>query len=377
MRDETLIIGAGPAGLAVAACLRRAGRALAIVEREQAIGPAWRRHYDRLHLHTVKRHSALPFHPFAAGDPTYIPRARFVEYLEDYARTFELAPELGVNVERIESLAGGGFAVATSAGARQCRFVVVATGCNAAPIRPTLAGAERFGGIIVHSAEYRSGAPFAGKRVLVVGVGSTGGEIAVDLVEHGAAAVDLCVRGPAHLVRRDPFGIPAQLLALSTAWMPPAVVDPLFRALVALTVGDLSRWGVRAPAEGIVAQLERTGRIPLIDVGTIDLLKAGKVVARPAVRELVAGGARFVDDSGADYDAIVLATGFRPALAGLLPRAAELLDERGLPRQSGRESALPGLYFVGFHVPITGMLREIGREARRVARAIARDAART
>jgi indole-3-pyruvate monooxygenase len=368
--EETLIIGAGPAGLAVGACLRRAGRAFAIVEREREIGPAWRRHYERLHLHTVKRHSALPYMRFAAGDPTYIPRARFVAYLEEYARAFELAPELGVTVERIEPRDGGGFAVTTSAGVREHRSVVVATGYSHAPHRPALAGEERFGGAVLHSADYRSGAAFAKKRVLVVGSGNTGGEIAVDLVEQGAAAVELSVRGPVHVVARDPFGLPAQVLGLATAWIPVAARDPMFRMLVKMTVGDLSRWGLRAPEEGIVAQLERTGRIPLIDVGTIALIKEGKIVVRPDVAALTAGGATFTDGSAGDYDAIILATGYRPRLAAMLPAGADLLDERGLPRTSGRESALPGLFFVGFRVPITGMLREIAREARRVAAAI-------
>lgn len=368
---ETLIVGAGPAGLAAGACLRRAGRDFAIVERDDAVGASWRRHYERHHLHTVKRHSALPFRPFAADEPEYVPRAHVVAYLEDYARAFSLAPELGVTVERAEPAPGGGWRVATSAGARDCRFLVFATGYNRVPYRPSFAGQERFGGAIVHSADYRSGAPFAGRRVLVVGLGNTGGEIALDLVEHGAAAVDLCVRGPVHVVARDPFGLPAQRLALASAWIPVAVRDRLFRALVRLTVGDLSRFGLRAPGEGIVAQLERTGRIPLIDIGTVALVKAGRIGVRPDLRELVAGGARFVDDAEADYDAIVLATGYRPALASLLPGAGDVLDERGLPRRFGRESERPGLFFVGFRPPITGMLREIAREARRVATTIA------
>ena len=374
MRTETLIVGAGPAGLAVGACLRRAGRELAIVEREAAVGSTWRRHYERLQLHTVKRHSALPFRPFPDQDPKYVPRARVVDYLEDYARAFELAPTFGVNVERVEPMADGGWRVETSAGARECRFLVIATGYNHTPHRPALAGQERFAGTLLHSADYKSGAPFAGRRVLVVGSGNTGGEIAVDLVEHGAAAVEMCVRGPVHVVRRDPFGMPAQVLGLATAWIPVGARDPMFNLLVKMTVGDLSKWGLRPPDEGIVAQLQRTGRIPLIDVGTIDLLKAGKIVVRPDVRELTAGGASFTDGATADYDAIVLATGYRPQLAGLLPRDADVLDERGLPRHSGRESELPGLFFVGFKTPITGMLREISREARRVASAIARRA---
>ena len=118
--------------------------------------------------------------PFAAADPTYVPRARVVSYLEDYARTFELAPDLGVAVERIEPKGGGGWRVTTSRGAREHRFVVIATGYNDTPNRPALAGEQVYGGKILHSADYRSGAPFAGKRVLVVGSGNTGGEIAVD-----------------------------------------------------------------------------------------------------------------------------------------------------------------------------------------------------
>src|SRR5206468_3091731 len=162
-------------GLAVGACLRRAGREFAIVEREREVGASWRRHYERLHLHTVKRHSALPYRAFADDDPQYVPRARVVAYLEEYARAFDLSPVLGV------------------------------------------------------------------------GCGNTGGELAVDLVEAGAAVVDLSVRGPVHIVLRDPFGVPAQRLALATAWIPLAARDRMFRLMVKLTVGDLSRWGLTAP----------------------------------------------------------------------------------------------------------------------------------
>jgi cation diffusion facilitator CzcD-associated flavoprotein CzcO len=364
---ETLIVGAGPAGLAVAACLKRAGREAGIVERERTVGSAWRRHYERLHLHTVKAHSSLPHLPFPRDFPKYVPRARFVEYLDAYASAFELRPELGVTVERAEPI-DGGWRVETSAGSRESRFVVIATGYNRAPHRPQFAG--RFDGTILHSAEYKSGQPFAGQRVLVVGVGNTGGEIAVDLVEQGAAAVDLCVRGPVHVVKRDPFGIPAQVMGLMTAWIPLPVRDPMFKLLVKMTVGNLSRWGLTAPDEGIVAQVNRTGRIPLIDIGTVALIKEGKIGVRPDLRELTAHGATFADGAAAEYDAIVLATGYRPSLEKLVP--ASVLDERGLPRRHGCESEVKGLFFAGFNSPVTGMLREIGREARRIAAEIAR-----
>ena len=368
---ETIVIGAGPAGLAVAACLRHAGREVVVIDRAAEIGSAWRGHYQRLHLHTAKKHSSLPYRPFPREWPTYISREQFLTYLEDYARAFELAPRLSETVTRAQPT-GGGWRVETSAGVHESRFLVIASGYNAVPHRPPLAGEERYKGAIVHSSGYRDGEPYHEKRVLVIGAGNTGAEIAIDLREHGATSVDLCVRGPIHVVKRDVFGIPAQVLAILTSWIPVRVLDVIFRGLVAITVGNLARYGLVRPREGIVAQIDRLGRIPLIDIGTIGLIRKGEIRVRPDIREITAGGAIFVDGAPAEYDAIVLATGVRPRLDAFLDRAAgAVLDERGYPRRCGREAEIPGLFFVGFHNAVTGLLREIGREAKNVATAIA------
>ena len=90
---NTIIIGAGPAGLAVGAVLRRAKVPFVMLERAARIGDSWHRHYDRLHLHTPKSHSALPHHAYPRAYPRYPSRQQFVEYLDDYARTFALEPE--------------------------------------------------------------------------------------------------------------------------------------------------------------------------------------------------------------------------------------------------------------------------------------------
>ena len=364
---ETVIIGAGPAGLAVAACLRVANREFVLIDRAAEVGSAWRRHYERLHLHTAKRYSSLPHKRLPKDWPTYIAREQFVSYLEDYARTFELAPRLGESVTRAQPR-DGGWRVETSKGTLESRNLVIATGYNAVPYRPTLAG--QFAGSMVHSAEYKNAAGYKGKRVLVVGAGNTGAEIALDLCEQGASAVDLCVRSPIHVVKRDVFGLPAQILAILTNWIPLGIRDAMFRALVAITVGDLSRFGIRKPREGIVAHIDRVGRIPLIDIGTVALIRDGRIRVRPDVRTLTEKGAEFVDGATGEYDAIILATGFRPQLEAFLERASDVLDERGYPRRCGRETELPGLYFVGFKNAVTGLLREIGREAERVSGSI-------
>lgn len=103
--------------------------------------------------------------------------------------------------------------------------------------------------------------------------------------------------------------------------------------------------------------------------GTIARIRRGQIEVLPGVTSFVPRGARFVDGIERDFDGVVLATGYRPAVAAFLAPAADVLDAEGVPTASGAET-LPGLYFCGFRVAPTGMLREIGREARRITRAI-------
>jgi indole-3-pyruvate monooxygenase len=366
-RTGTVIVGAGPAGLAVAACLSRAGSPYVLLERETSVAPMWRRHYDRLHLHTSKACSALPFRPFPADFPLYVPRDKLVAYLEDYAREFGIVPRLGEAVDAI--VPGDRWTVRTQNSEISAANVVIATGYNQTPVVPTFPDQERFKGVILHSRDYRSGKAFAGRRVLVVGSGNTGAELAVDLVESGATTVDLCVRGPVHVVRRDPFGIPTQHLAIVGSYLPIAVQEVIYAAVVAATVGDLSRWGLRRPAEGIVRQITEKGRIPIIDVGTVALVESGRIGVRPGIRAFTDSGVRFDDDREHPYDAVVLCTGYLARVDRFLPDAADVLDDRGCPTRHGVESR-PGLYFLGFRNPITGNLREIAIEAQRIAAAV-------
>src|SRR4051794_39675385 len=106
-KTEAVIIGAGPAGLAVGACLQRAGIPFLILEEAEQVGASWRRHYERLHLHTDKRHSQLPYFAFAKEVPPYPSRAQVVDYLEAYARHFDLRPLFGQKVLSIRREEGG------------------------------------------------------------------------------------------------------------------------------------------------------------------------------------------------------------------------------------------------------------------------------
>src|ERR1700722_14697026 len=196
-----LIVGAGPAGLAAAACLKRRNVDALVLEAGPSLAPSWRNHYDRLHLHTVKQQSQLPGLPFAKDLPRYVSRADFIAYLESYAARFSIAPRTGEAVRRIGA-ADGGLVVESARARHRARAVVVATGYSRVPNPERLPGQERFRGPVVHSSSYRNADPFAGQRVLVVGAGNTGAEIALDLAERGAKPT-LAVRAPVNVVPRD------------------------------------------------------------------------------------------------------------------------------------------------------------------------------
>jgi hypothetical protein len=365
-----LIVGAGPAGLATAACLKQRGIDALMLEAGPTLGVSWRNHYDRLRLHTVKQQSNLPGLPFGDALPRYVSRADFVAYLEAYAARFEIAPRTGEAVRRVTPAGEAGFVVESAGGVHRARAVVVAAGYNRRPNPERLPEQERFRGALLHSSAYRNGAPFAGQRVLVVGAGNTGAEIALDLAEHGAAPT-LAVRSPINVVPRDLLGMPIQLTAIRLQRAPLKVADGIGRLAGWLAFGNLTRQGFPRPAAGPISAIIKRRRIPLIDVGTIDAVKQGRIAVKPGVARLTETGAVFADESAADFQAIVLATGFRPALEEFLA-VPGVLDEDGMPRDWHGGGVCPNLFFVGYEILPSGHLRQIALRAEAVAAEICR-----
>ncbi len=366
MTRPTLVIGAGPAGLAVAASLKRCGLPVRLVDRAPTIGHSWRHHYRRLHLHTAAEHSHLPFLEMPAHYPTYPSREQVVAYLEDYARHFGLEPELETDITcaKRNSSHKGFWQLDTSRGPIEADALVVATGYSSSPVRPTWPGLETAAFQVMHTADYRDGAPFAGKSVLIVGAGNSGAEIAIDLWEHGARPT-MAIRGPVHVVPRDLFGIPAQTLSIALDHLPHAVADRLSEPLRDLLIGDLTPFGIRRPNRGPLSLLTATGRVPLVDIGTVALIRQGAILVRPDLARVDGDHVIFVDDRRDRFDLILLATGYRASFDRWL-HCPEALDSRGLPRRHGEEVS-PGLFFCGFKNPTTGALREIRLEAMRIA----------
>ncbi|MGZ4590652.1 MAG: flavin-containing monooxygenase [Actinomycetes bacterium] len=367
---DTLVVGASAAGLATAAQLQGVGSAFEIVEADDAVAAQWRRHYDRLHLHTPRTSSALPGLPMPRSWGRYPSRDQVVGYLERYQRHFGLRPHFGQAATRIERV-DGGWETTTSTGSCRSRNVVVATGRTRVPVRPTWSGMDRFQGDVLHSGEYRNGDPWRGLPVLVVGFGNSACEQALDLVERGAK-VHLSVRSPVNVVPRDLFGVvPVLQLGIVMRRLPVNVADALAAPLIRLTVGDVQEVGLRKLPYGPNTQIARDGHIPLLDIGTMEKIRAGLITVHGDIDHFTDDGVVLSDGSSVAVAAVVLATGYRAAVDDFLQDWEAVCDPSGTPLRSGGPSGLDGLYFCGMYVSPAGMLREIGIEARRIAAHIA------
>jgi len=358
---DVLIVGAGPAGLACAAALADRGITSVVLEQAGHVAAAWRKHYDRLHLHTDKAHSALPGLPMPKAYPKYPSRDQVIEYLESYVDHNEISVELGERVTELRR-SPDGWNVSTEASVWKARFVIMATGIAASPYSPDLPGLDSFAGEVMHSSGYTNAAAFQGRRVLVIGFGNSGGEIACDLAENGVDTA-LSVRGPVNVLPREIFGVSALSWAIAEAWMPPWLADRVSAPLIRWALGDIRRLGLEKSKKGPTAQVVEDGRVPLIDAGALDCLRRDEIVLRQGVDSVEGGRVRFVDGSSAQVDAIICATGYRPDLRELLPDAADLLDRHGHPLESGSRSGRGGLYFCNYHLARTGQLREAGIQA--------------
>jgi cation diffusion facilitator CzcD-associated flavoprotein CzcO len=368
---EALVVGGGPAGLAAAACLRGKGVPVSVLDAGAEVGASWRQRYDRLHLHTPRVQSGLPGLPVPRAAGRWVAKDDYAAYLVDYAARHGVQPELGVVAEKVDRT-DRGFTLATSAGSREAAYVVIATGYQRVPFVPPWPGADDFGGELLHVSAYRSAEPFRGKRVLVVGTGNSGAEIAADLAEHGAGQVWLACRTPPHVLRRQTGPVPTTLLGLPNAYLPARLMDPISARLAKLTGPDLAPYGLPRPSTGLKAQFSRTAVVPMIDVGLIDQLYAGRVEVVPAVESLTPEHVVLAGGRELEVDVVIAATGYRRGLEGLVGHLG-VLDPSGAPLAHGRRThpAAAGLYFLGMLPTLAGMLFRINRDARAVARDVA------
>jgi cation diffusion facilitator CzcD-associated flavoprotein CzcO len=205
-----------------------------------------------------------------------------------------------------------------------------------------------------------------GKRVLVVGFGNSGGEIALDLANAGVGAA-IAVRSAVQILPRDLLGFPILAWAILYQRLPARLVDSINAPILRLAIGRFEDLGLRRAAKGPRQMVEEDGRVPLIDIGTLDKIRDGSIKLYGGIDRLSSDGVMFADGKSEKFDAIILATGFRPDLRRLMPDVEGVFDRHGMPLVTGRATCAAGLYFCGQITSPTGQLREISLEARQIA----------
>ncbi len=363
---KTLIIGAGPAGMAIAGRLSKMGIPYLLLEQSNHVAHTWHGHYNRLCLHTVKEHSNLPHQEFPEHYPTYVPRLDLIAYWEDYIRTMKIEPLFGQKVQHIRRV-GEVWETTTTQGKFISQNVVVATGYNRVPIVPVWPGLERFELPLIHSKDYRNASPYKGKKVLLIGMGNTGAELALDLYEHGAFPT-ISVRSPVNIILRDVLGRPAQKTAILLSKLPDWAYDFIAKMVQKRTIGNLTKYGLQASPYAPSEQLRRFGKVPVIDIGTVDLIKQRKVNILPDVESFQENSITFKNGATESFDAVIACTGYRAQVEDFFENGQALLNERGYPRSLWfDEPEYQGLYFCGFSIPLSGILRNIKMDSALIA----------
>ncbi|XP_060958998.1 indole-3-pyruvate monooxygenase YUCCA2 isoform X1 [Cannabis sativa] len=378
-----IIVGAGPSGLAAAACLKEKGIPSLILERANCIASLWQlKTYDRLRLHLPKQFCQLPLMPFPSNFPTYPTKQHFLDYLKAYSNRFDLKPIFNMKVESARfdhrsglwqvkastttaaATPGAGLdkkstnnhddgrteMVITTTTEYVSQWLIVATGENAEESVPEIEGIESFGGPIVHTSSYKSGEIFSGKNVLVIGCGNSGMEVCLDLCNYNARP-SLVVRDSVHVLPQEmlgssTFGLSMWLLK----WLPVWLVDRFLLLMSRLLLGDTSKLGLTRPELGPLQLKSISGKTPVLDVGTLAKIKTGEIKVCKAIKRLSLHAAEFIDGKVETFDAIILATGYKSNVMTWLKETKMFNEKNGMPRKgtpNGWKGEL-GLYAVGF-----------------------------
>ncbi|KAG6571349.1 putative indole-3-pyruvate monooxygenase YUCCA10, partial [Cucurbita argyrosperma subsp. sororia] len=333
---KVVIVGAGPSGLATSACLNYLSIPNIVLEKEDCYASLWKkRAYDRLCLHLAKDFCSLPLMSHSASTPTFMPRAIFLEYVDNYVAKFNIKPRFHRNVEKawlkeegenmwrveVRNIETGEMEVYAS------EFLVVASGENSVANMPEMDGLKTFRGGIVHSSLYKNGRDYEGKDVLVVGCGNSGMEISFDLSNYGARP-SIVIRSPMHVVKRKLVYLGMVLRKC----LPLDVVDTLLVGLAMVKFGDLSAHGIVRPKLGPMQFKALTGKTPVIDVGTISKIRSGEIKVFPQISNIKGDTVEFENGVRKNFDAIVFATGYKSCANKWLKDYEVVLNERGMPR---------------------------------------------
>ncbi|MGL4556267.1 MAG: flavin-containing monooxygenase [Afipia sp.] len=374
---DICIIGAGSSGVAVGKALRDRGLSFDCFEKGSDLGGMWRYENDNglscayrsLHIDTSRNNLGYPDFPIPADQPDFLSHRQLLGYLESYADRFNVRPAITFNreVTSVEKTGDGRWQVTTCDGrARSYRAVVVANGHLWDPRLPSFPGT--FDGVAIHSSEYRTAAPFDDKNVLVVGIGNSAVDIAVDLCKR-ARSVSLSTRTGAYVMPKYLMGIPIDRWSafLSRKLKFPTLLTRMVMArLIYFAVGDQRRFGIPKPKHPMWREHATLSQelLPYIGHGWIGI--------KPNVVKLDGSAIEFADGSRGQFDAVIYATGYKTTFPFLTPSLFSVTD--GEMVDLYRRMMPPGqagLFFAGLVQPIGPTIPLVEVQARWIAAALA------
>ncbi|KAH6770254.1 YUCCA 3 [Perilla frutescens var. hirtella] len=343
-----VIVGAGPSGLAVGAGLKRRGVPFVILERADCIASLWQnKTCDRLHLHLPKHFCQLPYVPFPRSFPEYPSKHQFIDYIESYARHFDITPRFNESVVSARYDEACGLWRVKTVKSQDCyylcRWLVVATGENAEKVVPEFEGLGDFAGNVMHACDYKSGKAFAGKNVLVVGCGNSGMEVSLDLCQNHALP-SMVVRS-SEILGKSTF----EIAGLMAKWMPLWVADKILVAAAWMILGNTEKYGLKRPTMGPLQLKHRQGKTPVLDIGALARIRSGHIKTVPAINKFLHHGVELVNGEILPIHSVILATGYTSNVPTWL-KESEFFSKDGFPRSpfpngwKGKD----GLYAVGF-----------------------------
>jgi len=334
---RTIVIGAGQAGLAAGYFLRNLHEDFIILDQESQIGDSWRKRWDSLKLFTPSQYNNLPGFPFPSGRGTYPTKDDMANYLLNYATKFSLPIELNTKVIELHKTFES-YELITENGSLFSDFVIVATGTNPVSYIPEFAKELDKGIAQIHSSEYKNPEQFPAKSTLVVGAGTSGVEIALELSKTRKTMLS---------------GKPT-----------PHIPDFVFRY-----IGRLYWWfaqnilTLKTPIGRKVSQIIRSSGAPLISISLKDVEKA-RIEHLPRLKGVLNGFPQLEDNRILSVDSIVWATGFKPDYSWI---KIDTLNPQGWPETwRGVYEASKGIYFIGmvFQFGLTsGLVGGVSRDA--------------
>jgi Flavin-binding monooxygenase-like len=366
------VVGAGPCGLTALKNLLRAGcRNVVCYEEHSSIGGNWAftddpqraSVYASAHSISSRRRASFDDFPMPSDYPDFPSHWQLLSYFTDYARAFRLAPHirLGARVEQCALGGDGRWTVRVSANgetkAEPFDSLLVCSGHHREAFVPAHPGT--FAGKIVHSSAYKRPDPFRGQRVLVVGAGNSAADIAVEVARLAAQAA-LSMREGTYFMPNRMFGQPIDVVyAFWRSMLPEPLLQPALKLWLRLVVGRWEDYGLQAPTH---VPLEKP---PTVNSGVLDALRHGRLVARPGIERYDGHTVHFTDGTQEEFDAIIMATGFRTSFPFLSERVADW-DMATTPPLYLKmmHPTIPSLFFIGLFQPLGCIWRLADYQAR-------------